>query len=441
MYDLFYIGKKDNQFKKLKARFFTLKTAESFEHAQKKATTKFFWCIWSDLLILDNFSFDYIPDENSQDIPHVFRNTTDWYGIWLYPKKLTSSQKEIEYRFLVSVKQVEIDASSYRVYEKYFIETYDDYLYAIENSESELFYAIPRQVDITNMPSLYFSHDDEYNRKENHTFKNICNGEEKDNGVFLCSKHKPISKREIEYRHIVHKKLWNIIVSKHKPYDVVFISYNELNADNNYKNLLKKAPYAKRVHGIKGIHQAHIEAAKKCNSDMLWIVDADAVLIDDFNLDLYIEKWDRETVHVWRSKNPINNLVYGYGGIKLFPRLLTINMDISKPDMTTSITSKFKAMQQVSNVTAFNTDPFNTWKSAFRECCKLSSKIIDRQKAKETEERLNIWCTIGKDKLFGEYAVTGAKAGKEYGENNRGDLEALRKINDFDWLKEQFEKY
>jgi phosphoribosylpyrophosphate synthetase len=33
----------------------------------------------------------------------------------------------------------------------------------------------------------------------------------------------------------------------------------------------------------------------------------------------------------------------------------------------------------VSNITAFNTDPYSTWKSAFRECVKLSSKIIDRQ--------------------------------------------------------------
>ena len=31
---------------------------------------------------------------------------------------------------------------------------------------------------------------------------------------------------------------------------------------------------------------------------------------------------------------------------------------------------------QVSNITAFNTDPFNTWRSAFRECTKLASAII-----------------------------------------------------------------
>lgn len=85
-------------------------------------------------------------------------------------------------------------------------------------------------------------------------------------------------------------------------------------------------------------------------------------------------------VHVWRAKNPINDLVYGYGGIKLFPRLLTKNMDTTKPDMTTSISKHFIAINEVANTTRFNTSPFETWKGAFRECAKLSSKIIDRQK-------------------------------------------------------------
>jgi hypothetical protein len=106
--------------------------------------------------------------------------------------------------------------------------------------------------------------------------------------------------------------------------------------------------------------------------------------------------------------------------------------------MTTSISSKFKAMSAVSNITAFNTDPFNTWKSAFRECTKLSSKIIDRQKDDETAERLRIWCSVGKDKPFGEYAIAGALAGKTFGKHNQGNLDELKKINDFNWLEEKF---
>ena len=76
-----------------------------------------------------------------------------------------------------------------------------------------------------------------------------------------------------------------------------------------------------------------------------------------------------------------------------------------------------------------------TWKSAFRECAKLSSKTIDRQKQEETDERLKTWTTVGHTRKFGEYAVRGARAGMVFGLSRRTDL---RLINDFDWLKEQF---
>ncbi len=220
-------------------------------------------------------------------------------------------------------------------------------------------------------------------------------------------------------------------------YDIVFISYQEPFADNNYAALKARFPMAKRVHGVKGIHQAHIVAAKKCFTKMFWIVDGDAQILDSFNFDYEVPSHQLDHVHVWRAKNPINGLVYGYGGVKLFPRLLTKNMDISKPDMTTSISKKFIAVSEVANITAFNTDPFETWKGAFRECAKLSSKIIDRQKNNETEQRLETWCTNGSKEQYGSYALNGANAGREFGISNKSNISL---INDFDWIKEKFDE-
>lgn len=194
------------------------------------------------------------------------------------------------------------------------------------------------------------------------------------------------------------------------------------------------------MHGVKGIHQAHIEAAKLSTTDNFWVVDGDAEIVDTFNFDHELETWEKNSVHVWRSRNPINDLEYGYGGVKLLPRQLTIEMDTSTADMTTSISKNFVVMDIVSNFTMFNTDPFSTWRSAFRECCKLSSKIIQGQDNEETNNRLEIWKTLGKDKPFGNYSISGALAGTEYGEKNKQDKEALNKINDFSWLREYFEK-
>lgn len=223
-------------------------------------------------------------------------------------------------------------------------------------------------------------------------------------------------------------------------FDIVFISYNEPNADANYESLKSRFPLAKRVDGVKGIHQAHIAAAKKCFTNMFWVVDGDAVILNSFNFDYKVDEWDLDAVHVWRSINPINGLEYGYGGVKLLPRKLTINMDITTTDMTTSISSKFKAMDEISNITAFNTDEFSAWRSAFRECCKLASKTIQGQVSAETSVRLKIWCSVNNDSLYGNAAIRGALDGRFYGEKNAADPAALNLINDFDWLKNRYEQ-
>lgn len=221
-------------------------------------------------------------------------------------------------------------------------------------------------------------------------------------------------------------------------YDIVFISYQEPNADDNWNRLKSRFPLARRIHGVKGIHQAHISAAKSCFTNMFWVVDGDAEIVDDFDFEYRTNQQD--TVYVWRSRNPVNDLEYGNGGVKLFPRTMTINMDLTKPDMTTSISEKFKPIHQVSNFNRFNTDEFNTWKSAFRECCKLASKVIDRQKSEETNDRLDAWCTKGTGRPFGEYAMRGARAGMNYGLINKNKVNELKKINDFDWLKQKFKE-
>ena len=224
-------------------------------------------------------------------------------------------------------------------------------------------------------------------------------------------------------------------------YDIVFISYHEPNAEENFNDLYTRyntvgvfGDRVKRVKDVKGIHNAHVEAAKLANTSYFYVVDGDAKVVQDFKFAHTAEETD--VVHVYRSSNPINNLTYGYGGIKLLPTTLTLNMDTTTNDMTTSISDKFKVMNEVSNITAFNTDAFSTWKSAFRECAKLSSKTIKGQKNDETEKRLHIWTTVGGDVPFGKYAIAGAVAGRDFGLSSESDLQL---INNFEWLKEQFD--
>jgi hypothetical protein len=285
--------------------------------------------------------------------------------------------------------------------------------------------------EVFNLDYLIPKWDEEYI----HVFKN---GDYYD-GICIFPRTARILQREWDYRFFIKKKEIKYQASTPQLSDVVFISYHEPFADERFADLVPRLRGNKIfwIKDIRGIHQAHIEAAKTATTDMFYVVDADAIIENTFKFDHYIPYYDfnaKHTVYVWKSRNPVNGLEYGNGGIKLLPRQLTIDMDVSKPDITTSISKWFKPMPTVSNTNGFNTDPFNSWKSAFRECCKLSSRVIDRQDDTETQQRLDTWCTVGTD----IDVLAGAIAGRKYGEENKLDVEALKKINNFKWLEEQF---
>ena len=143
---------------------------------------------------------------------------------------------------------------------------------------------------------------------------------------------------------------------------------------------------------------------------------------------------------MWRSRNPVNDLLYGYGGAKLFPRKALRDAEEWNIDMTTTLGCPFVPKFQVSNVTAFNTDPFNTWRSAFRECTKLASAIIPNGDNTDNEYRLNVWQNKGEKRPFGAYALLGARQGADFGSQYKDDLKTLNLINDFEWLKDTFDE-
>ena len=432
----------------------------NYDQVKKYANAEpFVWLVDRSIDMPRIFPWWFVPNDDAGTVyqfPYIFKNSRkvkEWNKVQLVS---TSANEHVMIRknYICGVydpyhgkKRFDMfflgnnDSESFNVLSKKYPEltAVSSYNEALKKSTTELFWLIPEDVIVS--PKFNFSYcPDDWSYKYIHVFRN----DKYFDGIALFAKHIPVTRRELLHRFYTEKKEVKISATKPKPFDIVFISYNEPNADENYERLLKAFPRAKRVHGVKGIHQAHIEAAKLATTGMFWVVDGDAVVDSEFTFEIeqmaHYDRFSRSTVYVWKSKNPINELEYGYGGVKLLPRELTLNMDTSNPDMTTSISPSFKSMPAISNITAFNTDEFSTWRSAFRECVKLSSKIIDKQKDEETEARLETWCTIGADKPFGEYAIMGAIAGRKYGKANKKKPAALAKINDFDWLKTRFEK-
>ena len=60
-------------------------------------------------------------------------------------------------------------------------------------------------------------------------------------------------------------------------YDIIYLSYDEPNAEKNFADLCKKVPWAKRVHGVYGFDAAHKACADASDTDRFITVDGDTV--------------------------------------------------------------------------------------------------------------------------------------------------------------------
>jgi len=273
----------------------------------------------------------------------------------------------------------------------------------------------------------------EWDTKYVHVFKG------KNSEVYLIPTLVDLTTSTTEF---IDKKIINNFDIKFNSYDIFFISYDENNATKNLNLLTDRGLNVKVISGVTGIFNAHLAAARQSTTEFFWVVDADATVIDAFEFEYRVPDWDFDIVHIWSSINPINLLEYGYGGVKLIPRHLILNADESTAvDITTSIGDKIKVMREVSNINNFATSPLTAWRSAFRECVKLSSGIISRQNAEETKQRLDTWLSKGGHRPLGEYVRGGASAGAWYGNEYRGNKEKLAKINDYAWLAHEFDAH
>jgi hypothetical protein len=239
------------------------------------------------------------------------------------------------------------------------------------------------------------------------------------------------------------EKSMGIIVPEMPDYlDVIFISYNEINASENWNRVIEKAPWAKRIQGVKGIFEAHKAAARLATTDMFYVVDGDAYLTDDWEFNYQPGLFDRDCAYVWSAKNPVNDLTYGYGGVKLFSRKQFRKVKTwDTLDMTTGIMPKLKVMSKVSNITSFNTDEFSTWRSAFRECVKLTCNMINNPANPEHRIRLERWKKSNLDREFGQYASEAAIQAEAFARSAINEHDTLMKINDMDWLEAKFKEH
>tara|TARA_R110000868_G_scaffold106759_3_gene292531 strand:- start:3739 stop:4683 length:945 start_codon:yes stop_codon:yes gene_type:complete len=220
-------------------------------------------------------------------------------------------------------------------------------------------------------------------------------------------------------------------------YDIIYLSYDEPNADKNYADLCSKIPWAKRVHGVEGSDAAHKACARLSETDRFITIDGDniinkAFLAKEFDLDDHEDvSWNKEVklddcVISWTARNTINGLMYGNGGIKCWPKTKVLNMrthenaDPGNPHAQVDFCWDMEYIQMNTCYSEImnNATPQQAWRAGFREGVKMAldrgiKPSVDQFKRNHWKNlhRLYIWLMVGADVENGDWAILGARAG------------------------------
>jgi hypothetical protein len=234
-------------------------------------------------------------------------------------------------------------------------------------------------------------------------------------------------------------------------FDVVFLSYDEPNADLHYADLCNKVPWAKRIHGVKGSDHAHKAAAESSETDWFITVDADNIVDPRFfNIDLDMSD-PKIRVYGWCGRNAINGLRYGNGGLKIWNKDFVLNMKTHENSVSERAQVDFCWEDGYKNFPLAFSDsiitgsPFQAWRAGFREGVKMT--LLDGVKVSSQEikeriwwhniHRLRMWSTVGSHEENGKYAVLGSRMGTYMTNCTEWDYVQVR---DFEILRSIYEQ-
>jgi hypothetical protein len=233
-------------------------------------------------------------------------------------------------------------------------------------------------------------------------------------------------------------------------FDIVFLSYDEPNAELHYADLCTKAPWAKRVHGIKGSDHAHKAAAELSSTDWFITIDADNIVDPKF-FDLDLDMTDPKIqVYGWCGRNSINGLRYGNGGIKIWNKKFVLNMRTHENAVSDRAQVDFcwedgyRNFPRVYSDSVITGSPFQAWRAGFREGVKMTLLDGVRVPSQEIRERiwwhnvhrLRMWSTVGAHEENGIYAILGSRMGTWM--TNCTDWDYVQ-VRDFEVLREIYE--
>lgn len=218
--------------------------------------------------------------------------------------------------------------------------------------------------------------------------------------------------------------------------DVIFISYDEPEAEINWKKLQDKCTRAKRVHGVQGMENALAAAAELSSTPWYFCVFGKTELHPDFDFTFQPDYFQQPKHYIFYSENRVNKLVYGEMAVIMYNCNLILDNQNQEFGLDYTLSFPHEVIPIISTYGNFNTSPYHTWRTAFREVSKLYD-MQEKSPSVETEYRINIWETVAQGD-YAEWALTGAKDGREFYQKYKNDFAYRKNSFNWQWLRNYF---
>ena len=219
--------------------------------------------------------------------------------------------------------------------------------------------------------------------------------------------------------------------------DVVFISYDEPEADQNWKILKDHCPRAVRVHGVSGMELALEAAADVSTTPWFFAVFAKTQLHKEFDFSVVPDRMQLPKHYIFNCRNASNNLEYGHMGVVLYncQGVRDINR-AGNFGLDYTLSFPHESVPLLSCHGDFATTPYHAWRTAFRETAKLAY-FEQTQPSVDNHYRLGIWLTHAEGN-HADWVLKGANDGNEFYKTTNSDLTTLKQSFRWEWLREYF---
>ena len=385
--------------------------------------TEYFWFFANFVDLNHGFDLDYIPEQHERHQIHVWYTTHPLGGLnkegnaFLLP---TAKFREQMYGLSFLRDYVDIN---YHGHETLFHRPIGKTIFKLKDpikayNAEKVFYKWMVNTDLTDepLPDFYPSF---WEDEKMYTW-----GKTKD--IMLVP-----GDRAIKQFYDIDRSVHFDLEYNARPMDIIFLSYDEPNAEENWKKLKEKHPRAKRIQGVKGRTQAYHSAASMSDTDYFFAVFPTIDIDDSFDFAFQPDRMKNACHYIFHCKNPVNGLEYGHRAVILYNKHLCLST--IHPSLDFTLSQPHTVVPQLCGTSHFNTTPEISWRVAFREVIKL----CEMKPTVESRHRLKKWCELGK----GDNALLvqqGALNAVEYYKEHKDDMNALKLSYELEWLKNKF---